>query len=375
VKTRFLSLRRVATCAFLRRVAAALMALRRVAAALMALRRVAALAAFALLAFAALMPARARAGDYASVLVFHRFGESALPSTSVSIDALDSYIKALKSGPYHVLPLGAVIAAFRAHKDLPDRTVAITVDDAFESVYTRAWPRLKAAGLPFTLFVATKPVDGGYRDFMSWDQIRALAAAGVEIGAHSETHPHMPLLSDAAIAREIANSNARFKAELGKVPTLFAYPYGEMSAAVRAAVIKAGYLAAMGQQSGVAYAGGDLYFLPRFSFDEDFGTLERFKLAIDALPFPVSDLEPADPLTRANPPTLTLTVGPEVGPLGRVNCYTVPVRKVTVSVVGARRIEIRADKPFAYGRARVNCTAPGPDKRWRWFGEQFFIEK
>jgi peptidoglycan/xylan/chitin deacetylase (PgdA/CDA1 family) len=331
-------------------------------------------AALAFLAFSTLAPA-ASAGDYASVLIFHRFGESALPSTSISLDELDAYIKELKSGPYHVMPLGEIIDAFRAHRPLPDRTVAITVDDAFESAYTRAWPRLKAAGLPLTLFVATKPVDGGYRDFMSWDQIRALAAAGVEIGAHSETHPHMPELTPEQVAREIADSNARFKAELGKVPTLFAYPYGESSAAVRDAVIRAGYRAAMGQQSGVAYAGGDLYFLPRFSFDEDFASIERFRLAVNALPFPITDLTPVDPLVRVNPPTLGFTVDPAVGDLKRINCYAVPARKLTISDMSERRIEIRLDRPFAPGRARVNCTAPGPDKRWRWFGDQFYIEK
>ncbi len=332
-------------------------------------------AALGLLVAAFLASAPAWAGDYASVLIYHRFGESALPSTSVTLDQFDAHIRELKSGAYHVMPLGEIIAAFRDHKDLPDRTVAITIDDAFESIYTQAWPRLKAAGLPFTVFVATQPVDGGYRDFMSWDQLRELAHAGVEIGAHSTTHPHMPELDPAQVAQEIATSNARFAAELGSVPKLFAYPYGESSAAVRDAVIKAGYLAAMGQQSGVAYAGGDLYYLPRFSFDEAFGSLDRFKLAIDALPFPVTELTPVDPLVRVNPPMLGFTVDPVVGDVKRIACYAVPGRQVTIENPDGRRIEIRVDRPFAPGRARINCTAPGPDKRWRWFGDQFYIKK
>jgi len=59
----------------------------------------------------------------------------------------------------------------------------------------------------------------------------------------------------------------------------------------------------------------------------------------------------------------------------RINCYAVPTRKLTISDLGDRRIEIRLDQPFPPGRARVNCTAPGPDRRWRWFGDQLYIEK
>lgn len=317
----------------------------------------------------------AEAADSAAILIYHRFGESQYPSTDIRLDQFEAHLKALKEGGYHVLPLGTIVAAFRDHTPLPDKAVAITIDDAYKSILTRAWPLLKAAGFPFTVFVATDPVDGGFKDYMSWDDIKTLAKVGVEIGAHTASHPHMPELASAQNVAEIEKSNTRFKAELGAVPTLFAYPYGEMSLAVRAEVVKAGYKAALGQHSGAAYAGGDIYFLPRFSLDEKFGDLDRLKIAAGALPLPVTDISPRDPLTNVNPPPFGFTAGEGIGDLKGLACYSTPARHLKIEELGARRVEIRLDQPFPEGRARINCTMPGPDHRWRWFGTQFYIKK
>ncbi|MFP3386390.1 polysaccharide deacetylase family protein, partial [Tritonibacter sp. SIMBA_163] len=89
-------------------------------------------------------------------------------------------------------------ARIDAGKPLPPRTVAITIDDAYLSVYETAWPLLRKHDLPFALFVATDPVDRGIPGYMDWDQIRELEAGGVEIGSQAVTHPHMPGLSQAA---------------------------------------------------------------------------------------------------------------------------------------------------------------------------------
>lgn len=311
----------------------------------------------------------------AVVFMYHRFGESSYPSTNIRLDQFESHIKELKSGNYTVLPLPEIVAALRARKPLPPNTVALTVDDAFESVYREAWPRLKAAGLPFTLFVATDPVDQRVPGMMSWDQIRELARAGVTIGAHSAAHGHMPEQSLDANAAEIAASNARFQAELGAVPALFAYPYGETSRAIAGLMEKSGYMAAFGQHSGVAWAGGDLYYLPRFALNETYGGLDRFRLAARALPLPVKDVTPADPVLgpAGNPPLFGFTVGEEIADrAGRIACYASSQGRARIERLG-RRIEVRIPRAFAPGRGRINCTLPARDGRWRWFGIQFYI--
>jgi hypothetical protein len=210
---------------------------------------------------------------------------------------------------------------------------------------------------------------------MNWEQIRALKAAGVTIGAHTDSHLHMTRADEAEIRGELERSAARFKAELGEVPALFAYPYGEAGSAVRDLVIKQGFSAAFGQHSGVGYRSGDRFFLPRFPFNESFGDMSSFRQRVDALALPAIEITPVDPLVTTNPPAFGFTVNASIAGLDRLACYHPAFDAVTVERLGQSRFEIRFPGPFRPGRSRLNCTVPGPDNRYRWFGWQFYVRK
>ena len=325
---------------------------------------------------AAFAVAPALAAESAVIILYHRFGEDEYPSTNIRLAEFDAHIKELTSGGYTVLPLIDVLSAIRDGKPLPERAVAITIDDAFASIYSEAWPRLKKAKLPFTIFVATEPIDSKSSGMMSWDQLRELAANGVGIGAHSVTHLHMVEADDARNRRELAESNRRIAEELGKPAEIFAYPYGEASAHVIALAKEAGYRFALGQHSGVVDASGNDYFLPRFAINEAYGEISRLKLILNALPIAVADVTPRDPLvTQPNPPNFGFTVVGEYPRVGAISCYSSSEGRVKAERLGERRFEIRFARPLPVGRNRVNCTMPGPDERWRWYGAAFYVPK
>lgn len=323
----------------------------------------------------------AMAADSAVVFMYHRFGETTHLSTNIRIGQFESHIAELKSTSekYIVKPLPEIVAALRAGRELPDRTVAITIDDAFISVYTRAWPRLKAAGLPFTLFVATAPVNQEKSGYMSWEQIAELAASGlVTIGGHTVTHLHMAASSASRNAAELAKSNATFKDKLGSVPELFAYPYGEYSLAVQKALKDAGHNSGFGQHSGVVHSGGDFFFMPRFAMNETYAYIARFRRTAQALPLPLKEVTPADPLLGPgnNPPPFGFTLmGDAIKGISRLNCYTAGQGRAQIERLGKSRVEVRVAKAFPPGRTRINCTMPASGKRWRWFGMQFYVRK
>jgi peptidoglycan/xylan/chitin deacetylase (PgdA/CDA1 family) len=310
----------------------------------------------------------------AVIFMFHRFGEDDVPSTNIRLEQFQAHLTELKTGGYTVMGLPEIIQAMEAGQPLPDRTVGLTIDDAFLSAYTQAWPALREAEFSVTVFVATDIVDAGGSRYMNWDQLRELAAQGVTIGAHSASHLHMIGPSTDQITAEIDRSNARFHEELGLTPTLFAYPYGEMSLAVRDAVKGAGFVAAFGQHSGVAEAGLDRFYLPRFSLNEQYGALSRFVLAANALPLGAREIVPVEPALTTNPPAFGFTVSEAIGPIDQINCFasheSTPAR---LERLGARRFEVRLETPFPAGRGRFNCTAPAEGGRWRWFGMQFYI--
>jgi len=107
-----------------------------------------------------------------------------------------------------------------------------------------------------------------------------------------------------------------------------------------------------------------------------YGDKERFELLANALPLPVLDITPEDPLLRPenNPPAFGFTVQSTVTGLDRLMCYAsnqdapAPLQRL-----GENRIEVRMPAPFQRGRGRINCTLPDRSGRWRWLGQSFVI--
>ncbi|CAA6605488.1 Predicted xylanase/chitin deacetylase [Rhodospirillaceae bacterium LM-1] len=328
-----------------------------------------------LLALTALLlacPLSAKAADHAVIVMYHRFGENAIPSTNIRLEQFEAHLRHLKEGGYRVLSLAEIADALASGKDLPEKSVAITIDDAYLSVYREAWPRLKAYGFPFTLFVTTKDVDGGSKLYMSWEQMREMVKAGVAIGNHSATHPHMAEMKPEQVLEEFNKSQQRFKEELGFAPGLMAYPYGEASQGVIDQAGKAGFKVGFGQHSGVAHAGGNPFYIPRFALNEHYGDLERFKRTVDTLPLAVTAIEPADPSPSPSPASFVLTLKDD--PPRGLNCFTGDGAPIKMEIEG-RRVVLKLAKPFGPGRGRISCTAPAPNNRWRWFGHQVIIAK
>jgi peptidoglycan/xylan/chitin deacetylase (PgdA/CDA1 family) len=319
-------------------------------------------------------PFAARAAGDAVILMYHRFGEEKYPTTNVRLDQFEAHLEELASGAYHVLPLATIITAWQTGKALPERTVAITIDDAFASVFTEAAPRLASHGFAYTVFVSTRVVDQGDAGYMSWQQMRQLRDQGASFANHTVAHRSMLDIPAAQNRQEIIAANQRLKAELGEAPAFFSYPYGEFSTATREIVKNAGFSAAFAQFSSVASAGADRFALPRFAINEHYGGLARFRLIAGARALPVIDQTPHDPLITRNPPAFGFTIARKVPGLRVLACYPshmeVPAR---LERLGERRIEVRFDEPFPKGRARINCTMPGPGGRWYWFGAPFFI--
>lgn len=328
--------------------------------------------------FLALLPAvwapAVQAADSGVVIMYHRFGEDSYPTTSVSIEQLDEHIRELQSGSYAVMPLTEMIDALRAGTPLPDRAVAITIDDAYRSVYDVAWPKFRDAGLPLTVFVSTAAVDNEAPGFITWDHLREMHQGGAAIEAHTVSHLHMADADLAEIRAEIVESTLRIASEIGTKPTFFAYPYGEASDAVKAAVSEAGYTVAFGQQSGPLYPQADMLYLPRFPINMSFGGRDRFRQVINTLPLALTDILPSNPTLTKNPPNFGFTLPAKKSEADGIACYHSSFGRLSeLERLGGSRIEIRFTEPFPEGRSRINCTAPGPNGRWRWFGMQYYV--
>jgi len=310
----------------------------------------------------------------AVVFMYHKFGVSKYPSTSITIDQFDAHLKEFSKAKYSVKPIEFIIDTIINDGNLPQNTIGISIDDADRSFYEVGWPKFKERGIPVTLFVNTSTIHENNKNYLNWNEIRELKDEGVSIGAHSHNHYHMSDLSIDEVKNEIEISNKIFLRELGGIPSLFAFPYGEANIEIINLLKEYKFKVAFGQHSGVINETSNLYYLPRFSLNERYGEIDRVKFASNAKGLGIYDFIPADPTIKENPPYIGFSLLDEKL-VPSINCFVFDSK----GQVGTElfkfneRIEIRLKRKLTKGRSRVNCTAKGSDNLWRWFGHQFYL--
>lgn len=172
-----------------------------------------------------------------AILTWHSVDDSG-SAISVAPEAFRAQVRWLASGRVRVVSVAELLTL----DDAVD-AVALTFDDGFANFLTQALPLLHDHGLPATLFVVAGHV-GGDNDWhgssggvpimplLGWDELGAVATAGIEIGAHTRTHPVLPSLDVGALLDELAGAADEIAQRIGKRPTGFAYPYGLADARV-----------------------------------------------------------------------------------------------------------------------------------------------
>ena len=255
------------------------------------------------------------------------------------------------------------------------KEILITVDDAFQSFYTEAWPYLKENRIPFILFVSTEPV--GKKGYMTWQQIKEVEKNEFAfIGHHSHSHEYLIDVSNSEFILDIEKSNKIFFKELGYVPSLFSYPFGEYSKFMKD-YISENFKYAFGQHSGVIDLNKDKFELPRFPINEKYGELKRFKSIINYFPLEYKKILPEEKqlFKNTNPPDFKVKFFQEQKNLNNINCYSNEgdswQKSKTRFLKHTLTIEFR--EPFKPRRGRINCSL-NDDGKWRWFGVQFPIK-
>ncbi len=309
----------------------------------------------------------------ATVFMYHKFGVSKYPSTSVTIDQLNSHIEELTKEKYTIKSLDFIIDTIINDGDLPANTIGISVDDADKSFLEVGWPLFKENNIPVTLFVTTGTISNNQK-YINWDQIRKLKEEGVVIGAHSHTHAHMPDISIEEVRNEIETSNKIFLKELGEIPTLFAFPYGETTNEIIELVKEFKFKVAFGQHSGIINETSNMYYLPRFSLNERYGEIDRVKFAASSKGLGVYDFIPQNPTIKQNPPFIGFSLLDDKK-VQSLDCFIFDSKGQVDREIYKfnERIEIRLSRELSPGRSRMNCTVKDSEGNWRWFGHQFYF--
>lgn len=322
----------------------------------------------AIVALCCLTLTPARAAGHAVILAYHHVGDDTPASTSVTVETFAGHLSYLHSRGFHVLPLQQLLEKLSGGEELPEKSVSITFDDAYISVYTTAMPMLREHGWPFTVFVNTEPVEKGYGNFMNWQQLRELQANGGAVANHSHSHAYMVRRARGEsedqwgqrMRHEIQSAQAILNERLGPVEKIFAYPYGEFSGPLQAIVSQLGFFG-IGQHSGAVGFASDWTAVPRFPMAAGFAGLDQFATKVNSRPLPVEVLLPDRRLLSASDeaPVMRFRLGEGDFRADELNCYC-SGNKMAVQWLDRKQrlLEIRPDKPVGKGRIKYNCTAP-----------------
>ena len=176
-------------------------------------------------------------GVRVSIIGYHDIAEN-LPETAMRIrtSKFRKQMEAIRLLGIKVITLEEFIAWKKGDQQIPEKSILITFDDGWKSVYTDAFPILKEFGFPYTVFLYKNYIDGGGKALTTPMIQEMLTAGGLSIGSHSVSHPY-PLtvksyrkkganVYDAYLRKEMGESKRFIESKFPVMVNSYAYPGG-----------------------------------------------------------------------------------------------------------------------------------------------------
>lgn len=309
-----------------------------------------------------LLSLNAISGSHVNILVYHHVSESTPASTSISPENFRQHMQLLKDEGFTVVNLVEAVEKLKNNEPVPHNAVAITFDDGFRNIHDNAWPILKEFNYPFVMFIATDSIDAGYRNMMTWDQLRAMHNQGVTVVNHTADHDYLvrERRRDAqwlsATFENINKAQTRLEQELGE-PLIqwLAYPYGEYSLPLADALLDAGYVG-FAQHSGGFWSGSNFGAIPRFAAAGIYANPKTLITKLRSRPMPIDESQTADMVTTSNIPVFEASLVTKADFASGLNCF-VNGDWTEAQWTSELTFTLKTAETLGEGRHRYNCTA------------------
>lgn len=232
------------------------------------------------------------------VLCYHNLTDSPRSDYDVKPADFTAQMQVLKDGGYGVISCRQLADYLGNVEDLPEKSVVISFDDGWKSVLTTAKPILDQFGFKPVLFV--NPVSIGGKNYLSWQDLKALMQAGYEIDSHTTTHANLtkkPKSQSLAefqdsVREEIEKSYNVIAEELGQAPVALAYPFGNYDEFVMRTTKEIGYRLGLSIDPGAIDKQSDPWALPR-KMVVNGTSLKTFQQTLETEPLHLTGMQPA----------------------------------------------------------------------------------
>ena len=190
------------------------------------------------------------------ILMYHHVGplpnKPDLIRTGLTVlpDNFETQLKFLKERGYQSVDFYQMYYAIALGWELPKKPIVFTFDDAYDDVYTFAFPIMKKYGYTGTVFVPTQFIDEGRADYLNWDQLMELSKAGWRLEPHTKNHVEVDNRGRDFLVYEVYGSMETLRYHLGYQPRFFAYPSGAYDEKSIEMLKEVGYWGAVTTQGG-----------------------------------------------------------------------------------------------------------------------------
>ena len=215
-----------------------------------------------------------------SVLMYHHIQTNELAKDggysglNVSPEEFRKQMEYLKTRGYNFILVDDIASYFNSGTAIPPKSVAITLDDAYEDNYTNAYPILKELGLKATIFTPSGLVNNP--NYLNWEQIKEMNNSGVVRFANHTWSHHGSSGNTEVQDFEIKTADIQLTEHGLNTGKIFAYPYGNPSISAEAILQKYGYSIAFTTVQGTYQCKGLKYNLPRIRIGN--GSLANYGL-------------------------------------------------------------------------------------------------
>lgn len=329
-------------------------------------------------------------GYSAVILQYHHVSNKTPLNTSISPTQFKTHLQYFQEHNFHVVALSQLINAIKQQKQIADKTLVITFDDAYSDILTHAKPLLDSFNYPFTVFVNPNIIQRNAKGYLSWQQLQSMATDGVIIANHGLEHSSVARIDSLdkkdfnRYTHAIMQAESLIAKHTGQHWRYFSYPYGEYTPRIQQWIKKHNFVA-FSQRSGAVGLTTDLSNIPRFPASQPYDQLQTLHDKLYSMPLNMRLSQKASEQEQEakqntvyvyqQKKQVNFTVQVKDFLPGQLRCYIAGLGRQEISWQNANSFSIEFSKALPVGRPRCNCTAPSISKpgRYYWYSQPWFI--